>query len=83
MATVTSEMLTKAMNQAVELGLFPEHVALGAYERNYAALKQVLEAALASDDLGTSELAAWRERFPEYEFRHQDDCVALKFNAKG
>lgn len=25
-----------------------------------------------------AELAAWKERFPKYEYRPQDDCVALK-----
>ena len=26
-----------------------------------------------------NEVAAWRKRFPQYEYRVQDDCVALKF----
>lgn len=25
-----------------------------------------------------AELAAWRSRFPQYEYRPQDECVALK-----
>lgn len=25
-----------------------------------------------------AEVKAWRERFPQYEYRAQDDCVALK-----
>lgn len=26
-----------------------------------------------------AEVKAWRERFPRYEYRRADDCVALKF----
>lgn len=26
-----------------------------------------------------AELAAWKERFSQYEYRPQDDCVTLKF----
>jgi hypothetical protein len=25
-----------------------------------------------------SEVAAWNERFPQYKYRAQDDCVALR-----
>ena len=25
-----------------------------------------------------AEIAAWRERFPQYTYRPQDECVALK-----
>jgi hypothetical protein len=25
-----------------------------------------------------NEVMAWRERFPQYEYRRKDDCVALK-----
>lgn len=28
--------------------------------------------------LGVNELAAWRARFPAYEYRPQDECVALR-----
>lgn len=29
-------------------------------------------------DRATQENLAWRARFPQYEYRPQDDCVALK-----
>ena len=25
-----------------------------------------------------NEVSAWRERFPQYEYRSQDECIALK-----
>lgn len=28
------------------------------------------------------QLAAWEARFPQYEYRAQDDCVALKMETK-
>ena len=34
-----------------------------------------------SSDTGAellAEVVAWRTRFPEYEYRPQDECVALK-----
>ena len=27
-----------------------------------------------------NEVLAWRKRFPQHEYRAQDDCVALKFD---
>lgn len=29
-----------------------------------------------------NELKAWRERFPQYEYRQQDECIALRMNCR-
>lgn len=29
-----------------------------------------------------NQLAAWQERFPQYEYRPQDGCVALRLDSK-
>lgn len=31
--------------------------------------------------LYADEIAAWRARFPQYEYRHQDECVALRMRS--
>ncbi|WP_454731451.1 MULTISPECIES: hypothetical protein [Cupriavidus] len=44
-----------------------------------AAMLARVDAALAGQSaLQAGEAQAWRARFPQYEFRPQDDCVALK-----
>ena len=40
-------------------------------------MKTVTVTQVETDRLRT-ELAAWRERFPAYTYRPQDDCVALE-----
>ena len=38
----------------------------------------VADAVAAERKRWAGEVAAWRERFPGYTYRPQDDCVALK-----
>jgi hypothetical protein len=44
---------------------------LGLVEHQYTILKLFSE-------LAAAECQGWRQRFPTYEYRRQDDCVALK-----
>lgn len=44
--------------------------------RRLATLRAALESTAA-------ELEAWRERFPAYVYRPQDDCVALRLEQGG
>lgn len=49
-----------------------------AMERNHTpAWPKVVPAEVAASL--EAEVLAWRERFPQYTYRKQDDCVALKF----
>lgn len=45
----------------------------------YVVLKSAAPPAAEKD---AAELAAWRERFPQYVYRPQDDCVSLKEHGK-
>ena len=76
MSSVTTEMLAQAMLKAVELGLFAQHSDTETYTKNWSRMKMVLEAV---ERVQGAELAAWRERFPGYAYRPQDDCVTLKY----
>ncbi len=41
---ITTEILTKAMKKAVELGIFPKHVSQEDYVKHWESMKKVLEA---------------------------------------
>lgn len=39
---------------------------------------EIRETLLAKVEKDALELEAWRNRFPGYEYRAQDDCIAIK-----
>lgn len=57
---VTEEMLAAAMKKAVESGVLPKHVDETTYLKNWAGMKQALQAALDAAGLVVPEL-------PEFE----------------
>lgn len=56
----------------------PVDDALSAYRHGH---RDARHAAAELVNAADEEIAAWRERFPQYKFRPQDGCVALKFDA--